>query len=87
MKTIDVWADSLEERACNGRTCGTMLTWGRVVKTGARMCFTGTIAALERQSTRAQGMLGARDTLAVPFDLNHWATCPNAKDFKRQPKK
>ena len=77
-RTIEVWSDTRSTRRCSGPACDAKLTWYTVVKSGKAMCFTGDPVA--RSSRHQDGRL----VLALPFDENHWATCPDAAGFKRR---
>lgn len=77
--TIGVYADTRRRGTCNGAHCSAALTWAEVAKSGKRMCFTGDPVAL-----RTEHDAGGRLIEHLDFADNHWATCPDAKGFKRK---
>lgn len=78
-RTIEIWADTKGRARCTGRTCGQMLTWAEIVKSGKKMCFTGDPRPLRTE----KDFLTGRTIEALPFDANHWATCPDRRSFGR----
>lgn len=78
VKTIEIYADTRGPGTCRG--CGAAMEWAEVVKSGKKMCFTGTIVALQtRHDERTHRLIEA-----VAFDTNHWGTCPARDQFKRR---
>lgn len=76
-KLLEVYADTRGPAICRG--CGAAIEWAELVASGKRMCFTGTIVALETRHD-ADGRLVER----VAFDTNHWADCPARDRFRRR---
>lgn len=76
-KTIEVFADTRGRATCRGPKCGRSITWAEVVKSGKKMCFTGDPVALTTRHDEATHRL----IEALPFDDNHWASCPDRKRF------
>jgi hypothetical protein len=76
--TIEIFADTRGKARC--RLCDAPIEWAEIVKSGKKMCFDGEIVALTTRHEDATGRL----IEAVAFDTNHWATCPNADDFRRK---
>lgn len=77
-RTLAVYADSKGRASCRG--CGAAITWAELVSSGKRMCFTGDPVALRTEHGEDRRLI---EHLA--FEENHWATCPNAPQFKRRP--
>ena len=75
---IEIYADTKGRARCRGQRCGAWITWAEVVNTGAKMCFDGRPEPL---STRED--LTGRAIEALPFESNHWASCPDREQFKR----
>lgn len=75
-KLIEVWADTVGRSTCRDRVCGAAITWGEVVASGKKMCFTGEPVVL--RTTERNG----RTIEAYDFEDNHWKTCPGARSFK-----
>jgi hypothetical protein len=75
-KTIFVYSDTRGTAKCRG--CGASITWAQVVKSGKRMCFDGDPVALRTRHDDSRRLIEELD-----LDTNHWATCPDAKTFKR----
>jgi hypothetical protein len=79
-KTIDVWHDTISTpRPCNGPTCPSKIVWAVVAASGRKMCFTHPTEPIK---INAWG--GHRAVAEMPFDRNHWATCPDKQQFKRK---
>lgn len=77
-KTIEVYADTVGQGRCKGPHCRRVITWAVVVDSGAKMCFEG----LPRAVATREDLTG-REILAMPFEENHWATCPDREQFQR----
>lgn len=79
-KVIEIYADTKGHAPCNGKTCRDRLLWAEVVKSGARMCFTAThgdpVPRYSRQEIDTMRLIEA-----LPFDENHWASCPDRRKF------
>lgn len=75
VKTIEVYADTRGRARCKG--CDAPITWAQVVKSLKRMCFDGDPCALTtRHEPETRRLIEA-----LPFDENHWASCPQREQF------
>lgn len=74
--TVEIRARSKGLGTCRG--CGASIEWGEIVKSGARMPFDPPIVALRTRHDNAGELIEE-----VDLTTNHWATCPQAKAFKR----
>jgi hypothetical protein len=74
--TIDVYSDTRQAGRCKG--CDADLTFAEVVKSGKRMPFNGVPVALLTRHDEAHRLIETLD-----LNDNHWASCPNAGDFRR----
>ena len=79
MKAIEVYADTRGVSRCTGRTCGQRILWAEVVKSGKKMCFNDpeAVALKQRAEPGSNRLIESLD-----LDDNHWATCPDRKQFK-----
>jgi hypothetical protein len=77
-KMIEIWADTRGRARCRG--CRAPIEWAEIVVTGKKMCFDGEIVALSTRHDHATRRL----IESVDLSTNHWATCPDAKSFKRR---
>lgn len=75
-RTIEVYADTKGRARCSGPTCGALLTWAEVVKSGKKMCFTGDPVPRSSRHSPDHRLIEA-----LPFAENHWATCPDRRAF------
>lgn len=79
MRTIDVYADTKGFNTCRGEHCGVRIMWAETLG-GRRMCFTGEPVPVATAHDGDRRLIETYD-----FAANHWATCPDAKTFKRGP--
>jgi hypothetical protein len=78
-RVIEIYSDTRSVGKCTGPNCGKKILWAEVVKSGKRMPFSDPEAvALSTRGERATG----RVIEAIPFELNHWNDCPDARRFK-----
>jgi hypothetical protein len=75
MPTIEVFADTKGKARCRG--CDAKITWAEIVKTGRKMCFDGEPVALRTRHDTSHRLIEELD-----LSTNHWATCPEAGQFK-----
>jgi hypothetical protein len=80
MKTIEIYADTRGKGTCRG--CHAAITWGEVVKTGKKMCFTGEPVAL--RTWHSDDLLGRRLIEIIDLDENHWRACVSVDSFRRR---
>lgn len=79
--TIKIYADTRGVGVCSGRDCRKRILWAEIVGSGKKMCFND----LELPALRTYQEEGTmRLVEVVDRDDNHWATCPNARDFSRR---
>jgi hypothetical protein len=78
MSSIEIFAGTVDRAQCRG--CGAAIVWATIVATGRRMCF-NSLRILETKLERAAPF---RVIKVVDLTLNHWATCPDADDFRRR---
>jgi hypothetical protein len=76
--TIEVFAASIQRAQCKG--CKAAIVWATVVSSGRHMCF-NSIKILE---TKLERVAPFRVIKVVDRTLNHWATCPQADQFRRR---
>lgn len=79
-KTLEVYRDSRSRARCRGKSCGEWITWYVLAASSKRMCFDGDPAPIGE----SRHDLADREIVALPFEANHWATCPNAKEFGKR---
>jgi hypothetical protein len=80
VRTIAVYQDTISRpMQCRGRTCTAELVWAETVNGHRRMCFTHPTEPVSVTESP-----GSRQIAYMPFDRNHWATCPDAKVFQRR---
>lgn len=79
-KVIEIYKDTKGREVCNGTTCRERLTWAEIVASGKKMCFSGDPAPVYMRNEMGTG----RVIEALPFDKNHWATCPDRAQFARR---
>lgn len=78
VKLLEIYADTRGQAVCRG--CGAPIEWAEIVASGKKMCFDGRIVALKTRHDEGT----QRRIEAVDFATNHWATCSDAKRFKRK---
>ena len=77
-KTINVYQNTISQpRPCNGPTCRDQIVWAELMS-GRKMCFTAPIEPLRVYQNTAD-----RAIAVMPFERNHWATCPDKQKFKK----
>lgn len=77
-RAIAIYADTRGSARCRG--CHAPIEWAEVVSSGKKMCFDGQIVALETRHEDATRRL----IEVVDLGANHWATCPQRDQFRRQ---
>ena len=78
MTTIDVFGDSIATGAC--RSCGASIVWVEYVVTGKRHPYNPPIEV--RPTTRVDGTR----TIAEIDAVSHFATCPQASQWRNKRK-
>lgn len=76
-RTIEIYADTRGLSKCNGADCGKRILWAEIVGSGKKMCFDPEKAV----PLRTYHGDGRRLVEVMPFEANHWASCPNARRF------
>lgn len=78
MKAIEIYADTRGVARCTGRTCGQRILWATIVASGRKMCFDDpeAVALQTRLEPSTNRVIEALD-----LEGNHWATCPDRKQF------
>lgn len=72
-----IYADSRSVGTCSGRDCHRKILWATLVGSGKKMCFDDPeLVALRTFHDDSHRLIEV-----VDLDANHWATCPNARDF------
>ena len=84
-KTIEVWTASISAaKPCADPRCRVPIIWTQVAESGRRMCFTAPVEPVRV----FRDELTNKSVSAMPFERNHWASCPGARDrFKGKPAK
>jgi hypothetical protein len=77
---IEIYADTRGVSRCTGATCGRRILWATIAASGKKMCFDD--LELVALKTRTEASTN-RVIETVDRTVNHWATCPDAKRFKR----
>jgi hypothetical protein len=81
MPILQIFQDSRGKGSC--RSCGAPIEWAELVASGKRMPFDAPIVALK---THGNTLGGARivEDVDTTVTLSHFATCPNAKTWRRR---
>jgi hypothetical protein len=75
--TTEIWSDTRGFGPC--RSCGARLEWAELVKGGKRMPFNSPIVALKTRHDPDTG----RVIETVDLSTNHFANCPQGKEWSR----
>jgi len=80
MAILRIWQDSRRLGTC--RSCGAPIEWAELI-TGSRMPFNAPITVLRSQDELLSGGRTIED-VDTAISVSHFATCRDAKDWRRR---
>ncbi len=80
-KPVQIWRDSVTPRTCRGADCRAKVVFAELCVGGKVMIFDDPLQVLAEESIGLPGL--ERIALTVDLNANHFASCPNAQEFRR----
>jgi hypothetical protein len=80
MSLIDIWAKSKGPGKC--RSCGAVITWAEVVKSGKRMPFDGEIVSVK--TSHHPETAEPIETVDTTITKSHFASCTEPDKWRKK---
>lgn len=81
MAILQIYADTKGKGRC--RSCGADVTWAELTS-GKRHPFNGEIVVVRSQGSMLEGDGRVVEDVDTEITTSHFATCPDAKDWRRR---